>query len=548
MAESPLDPVSLEIVWHRLIAIADEAATTLVRTSFSPIVRESNDFSCVVLDAEANVMAENTLGIPSFNMTIGRTLRHFLRRRPAAEWRPGDVGVTNDPWLATGHLPDVTIVMPVFAGGRIVAWVGSIAHQADIGGAPWAADAAEVFEEGLRLPLLLLARGGELNQDLLDVLRANVRLPDEVVGDVLAQMAAGHVAAERLGDLLADAQLSDLDAVSAQMRRLADHAMRQAVAAIPDGVYESEVELDGTEAGPLAIRARVEVAGDSVHVGYAGSSPQVRAGVNCPFNYTEAYTCYPLKCAIDPVTPRNEGSYACFRVSAPPGSILNPRFPAPVNARHMVGHCLSGAVFQALAPVLPESVIAESGAAPNLRAVFVGTNDDGGRFSKILFISGGMGAGRGHDGLSATCFPSNVVCGAMESIEASAPLRVWRKELSPGSGGPGEFRGGLGQEVEVELLDCRECVLSLFVERTRHPARGVLGGLPGAPARVELNGRTEGFKLKGRNLVHPGDRLRIRYPGGGGYGPPGERSPESVRADVEAGLVAAPSEALHADA
>jgi N-methylhydantoinase B len=525
MAESALDPVSLEIVWHRLIAIADEAAITLVRTSFSPIVRESNDFSCVVLDPEANVMAENTLGIPSFNMTIGRTLRHFLRKRPAAEWRPGDVGVTNDPWLATGHLPDVTILMPVFAGGRIVAWVGSIAHQADIGGAPWAADAAEVFEEGLRLPLLLLARGGELNQDVLDVLRANVRLPDEVVGDVLAQMAAGHVAAERLGDLLADAQLPDLDAVSAHLRRLADRAMREALAAIPDGVYESEVELDGTEAGP-----------------------QVRAGVNCPFNYTEAYTCYPLKCAIDPVTPRNEGSYACFRVSAPPGSILNPSFPAPVNARHMVGHCLSGAVFQALAPVLPESVIAESGAAPNLRAVFVGTKEDGSRFSKILFISGGMGAGRGHDGLSATCFPSNVVCGAMESIEASAPLRVWRKELSPDSGGAGEFRGGLGQEVEVELLGCRECVLSLFVERTRHPARGVLGGLPGAPARVELNGRTEGFKLKGRNLARPGDRLRIRYPGGGGYGPPSERSPEAVRADVEAGLVAAPSEVLHADA
>jgi N-methylhydantoinase B len=532
-----LDPVSLEIMWHRLIAIADEAATTLVRTSFSPIVRESNDFSCVVFDAQGHAIAENTIGIPSFNMTISRTLRHFLDRRPAGDWLDGDVALTNDPWLATGHLPDITLVQPVFLRGALLGWVGSVAHQADIGGAPWSADAVEVYEEGLRIPPMLIAREGVLSQDLLDLLRANVRLPEEVVGDVLAQMAAGDVAARRLVELVDEAELGDLAMASRQMRTGAEAAMRAAVDAIPDGSYTAELDLDGTDEEPIHLEVRVTINGTEAAIDYTGTSPYVRKGINCPFTYTEAYSCYPVKCAIDPDSPRNEGSYACVTVSAPRDSILNPPFPAAVNARHLVGHCLAGVIFQALAPVIPDRVIAESGAAPTLRAVFHGSRADGSRFSKIMFISGGMGAGHDHDGLSATCFPSNVVCGSMESVEAAAPLRVWRKQLAQDSGGPGEFRGGLGQDVEIELLGSRECTLALFVERISHPARGLLGGQSGSTARVELNAGATPLLLKGRNRMRPGDRLGIRYAGGGGFGDPALRSEAAVHRDVVAGLV-----------
>lgn len=532
-----VDPVSLEIIWQRLTAVANEAATTLVRTSFSPIMRESNDLSCVIFDTRANAIAEDTIGIPSFNMTLGRTLRHILRARPAGQWRPGDVMVTNDPWIGAGHLPDATVIAPVFHRSALLGWVGSIGHQVDVGGSGWSADATEIYEEGLRLTPVLLRRAGVLNADVIELIRANVRLPDRLLGDLLAQVSAGEVASERLNELVEDAELPGLEGVSDQMSSLTERSMRAAITKIPDGTYRATLDLDGTETEEIRLQAAVNVTGDSLHVDYAGSSDQVRQGLNCVINYTEAYTCYPLKCVLDPTTPRNEGSYRAIRVTAPEGSIVNPRFPAAVNARHLVGHCLGGLVFQALAPVMPGRVIAESGSAPTMRAVISGLREDGSRFSTILFINGGMGAGADHDGLSATCFPSNVISGSMEMVESLAPLRVWRKELAIDSGGPGRFRGGLGQEVEVELLGSQECTLSFFVERRSHPARGVLGGAHGSPAVVEWNGRRHGYRFKGRNRMRPGDRLMLRYPGGGGYGDPRERPLELVRADAQAGFV-----------
>jgi N-methylhydantoinase B len=533
----PLDPVSLEIVWHRLIAVADEAATSLVRTSFSPIVRESNDFSCVLYDTRGNDIAENTIGIPSFNMTLGRTLRHVLRRRPPDRWRPGDVVFTNDPWIGAGHLPDITVVAPIYLDERVLGWVGSIAHHVDVGGTGWSADASEVFEEGIRIPPMLLMRQGELNEDVLELITANVRLPERLLGDLLAQVSAGEVAGQRLRELVRDAEITDLETVSDQICLIAEDSMRRAVAAAPNGVFHAALDLDGTDDESIHLEVSLTVDGDALTVDYAGTSPQVRQGLNCPINYTEAYTCYPLKCVFDPATPRNEGSYRRVTVSAPAGSILNPSFPAAVNARHMVGHCLGGLVYQALAPALPDRIIAESGSAPTMRAVISGARDDGSRFSTILFINGGMGAGADCPGLSATCFPSNVISGAMEMVESLAPLRIWQKELAPDTGGAGEFPGGLGQAVEVELLGSRECTLSLFVERRWHPARGVLGGLPGSPAVVDWNGKQDGFRFKGRNRMRPGDRLRLRYPGGGGYGDAHRRSREAVFADIEAGVL-----------
>ena len=532
-----LDPIGLEILWRRLVAIADEAATTLVRTSFSPIVRESNDYSCVVFDSAGNAVAENTLGIPSFNAVMSHTLAHFLRIRSAPRWRPGDVGMTNDPWLASGHLPDVTILAPVFHRDRLLAWVGSIAHMADIGGTLWSADTREVFEEGIRIPPMLLYRAGHANEDLLSLIQANVRLPEQVVGDLMAQVASGATAARRLLELVDETGLSDIDGISRIVCDRAEAAMRRAIAEIPDGTYRSALDTDGTGEEPVHLEAAVTVRQGEIDVDYAGTSPEVRHALNTVMNYTEAYTCYPLKCALDPQTPRNEGSYRPIRVRAPVGTILNPRFPSPVHARQLVGHCLAAVLYDALAPALRDRVIADSGSAPTLRVVVSGVWADRRKFTSILFVNGGMGARPTADGLPCTCFPSNVVCGSMEIIEATSPLRIWRKEFACDSGGAGQFRGGHGQDMEIELLSPEPATLSLFVDRVHHPARGILGGRAGAPSRVTVNGREDGFPLKGKSRIGAGDRIRVRYPGGGGYGSPRDRARDAVRADLEAGVI-----------
>ena len=537
--QSAIDPVSLEILWSRFIAVADEAATTLVRTSFSPTVRESNDYACVLFDAAGHAIAENTIGIPSFNMTLSRTLAHFLQMRPLHSWRPGDVGITNDPWLATGHLPDVTIVAPIFIGERLVAWSGSVAHMVDIGGIPWSADGRQVFEEGLRIPPMMLFREGKPNEDLLQLIRANNRLPDQVIGDLMAMVSAGRIGEARLVELMSEVGVEDLTEISAEIRSRAERSMRAAIKAIPDGTYRSALDMDGAPDEPIHLEVTVTVAGDEMTVDYAGTSPQVLGALNTVMNYTEAYSCYPLKCLLDPTTPRNDGSYKPIRVTAPEGSILNPRFPAAVNARQLVGHVLSGMLFDALSTAIPQRIIGESGSAPTLRCVVSGIAASGLPFSSILFLNGGMGARPDIDGLATTCFPSTVMAGAMEAVEAVSPLRIWRKEFAVDSGGAGRFRGGLGQELEVEVLSATSAIVSLFVERTRNPARGVVGGKQGGGSRVEINGKCDGFPLKGRSRIAAGDRIFVRYSGGGGYGDPRERDRDAVRADVEAGIVSA---------
>ncbi len=531
------DPVALQVVWTRLVAIADEAAATLRRTSFSPIVRESNDFACVIFDAAGNAMAENTIGIPSFNMTLSRTLAHFLSIRPAADWRPGDVGICNDPWLTSGHLPDITILAPVFIGDTLVAWTGSIAHMADMGGTLWSADTREVFEEGIRIPPMLYYREGVVSADLQMMIRANVRLPEQVLGDIAAQVAAGDTAARALQDLVAREGIADLGAVATEICNRTERLMRRAIAQIPDGVYRAGLDMDGTGEEPIHLEVTVEKRDEELFLDYEGTSPEVGRAMNTVMNYTEAYSCYPLKCALDPATPRNEGTYRMIHVKAPEGSILNPRFPAPVYARQLVGHCLAAVLYKALAPVLGERVLAESGSAPTLRVIVSGYDDARQRYTAILFINGGMGARAHLDGLSATCFPSNVVCGSMEIIEALSPLRIWRKELATDSGGAGRQRGGLGQAVEVELATAQPATLSLLVERRQTPAQGVAGGQPGMASRVVWNGREDGFPLKGKSRLAGGDRLQVLYPGGGGYGDPHERPRDAVQADLEAGLI-----------
>lgn len=526
------DPVSLEIYWNRLISIADESAAALLRTSFSTIVRESNDFATSLMDANGDSLAENTAGIPSFVGILPRTLKHLLKRIPREQWRPGDCIITNDPWMATGHLPDVTMVSAVFHRGRHVGFAGTIAHLPDIGGSLWGADCRELFEEGLRIPPCKLLVEGEPNLDVHDFILGNVRVPDQVLGDLQAQITAHRVCARGLSEFLEDAGMVDLTGLSRALQDRAEQAMRRAIATVPDGVYRSSVDADGFDADETHIECTLTIDGSNLKVDYAGTSKQIDRGLNSVMNYTYAYTVYPIKCALDPLTPRNEGSYRSVTVDAPLGSILNPRYPAPVNARQLTGHLLAGAVYGALAQAVPEKVIADSGSAPTLRSVFSGRDRQGNQFSQILFASGGMGASATQDGHACMAFPTNTGAGSIEAFESISPLIVWRKQLRPGSGGAGKHRGGLGQEIEVEVVSPEPLRLSLLSDRQKHAPKGFLGGGNGATVEITLADGTKPHP-KSRSMLKPGTRLIMKFSGGGGYGNPAERTPEAAHWDVK---------------
>ncbi|HZF76878.1 MAG TPA: hydantoinase B/oxoprolinase family protein [Acetobacteraceae bacterium] len=530
------DPITLEVYWSRMISIADEAATGLLRTAFSTIVRESNDYATVLMDRNGDSIAENTGGIASFSCILPQTTKAFLQRFPAQDWQPGDCVITNDPWLATGHLPDFTAASPIFHHGRLVGFAGCIAHSPDVGGALWSADCRELFEEGIRIPPARLYRAGRRNAELVEILTANVRIPGPVMGDLEAQVVSNEVTVRRVVEFLEDTGLPDLQGLSAALQIRAEQAMRRAIAEVPDGVYAATLDADGFDEQRTHIACRVAVSGESIHIDFAGTSPQVDRGINCVLNYTHAYAVYPVKCALDPLTPRNEGSYRAITVSAPEGSILNPRFPAPCSARQLTGHLLAGVIYEALAEVLPDKVIAESGGAPTMRALFSGHDRNGDRFSQVLFASGGMGASPHRDGLPTTAFPTNVGAGSIEAYESVAPLLVWRKQLRPDSGGVGRFRGGLGQEAVIEVRTEAPVRLSLLSDRRDHPAKGLLGGRPGAPAVIEIDDGTRPHP-KSRTTIAPGRCVRLLYPGGGGFGPPRERDRAAIEADLRDGYV-----------
>lgn len=530
-----IDPVALEILWGRLVSIADESASALQRTSFSTTVRESNDFACVLLAPDGTTLAENTLGVPSFAGMMSIVMRHFLKRYPAQSWRPGDIGLTNDPWLNTGHLPDTTIITPVFHRAALVAFAGNTAHKMDIGGGGYGAAATDVFQEGIRLPMCKLYQAGQVNELLIELIRANVRTPDSVLGDLHAQVAAGHVCAQRIREFLDEQGIGDLSAIGQAVQTRAESAMRSAIAKLPGGEYRSIVQSDGFDQ-PTEIHTKILVAKDKITVDFDGTSAQVTRGINCVYNYTYAFACYTLKCLLDPVTRKNEGSYKPFDIVAPAGTILNARFPAPVMMRAMTGHFVSSAVLLAMAEALPDRVIADSGSCPGLRVRASGSNASGGRFAIALFANGGMGARAQLDGLSATGFPTNAGGGSLEVLESLSPLVFRRRELLRDSGGAGRFRGGLGQLIEIESLADQPVDFAFQFDRVDHPASGLFGGLPGGKSRLVLND-TQPIPSKGRVVLKQGDRITLEYAGGGGYGLPPERSRSAVLADLRDGLI-----------
>jgi N-methylhydantoinase B len=529
---STLDPVTLEILWSRLVTVTNEQAAALQRTSFTPIVRESGDLSASVFDAEGRMLAQAVTGTPGHINSLATAMHHFLRVFPAETLRSGDVLVTNDPWQTSGQLNDISVVTPAFRDARLIGFFGNTCHAMDIGGRGLSADANEVYEEGLAIPITKLYDAGEPNEELLRLLAANVRAPYEVLGDVHAQVAGNQVGVDRLLEYLDDFGLEDLEDLGLEIRTRSERAMRQAIAELPDGVYEKTIHTDGLEE-PITIRCAVRIEGDQIVVDYAGSSAQVDRGMNVVLNYTAAYTSYAVKCAITPEVPHNDGSFRPVITTAPEGSILNPRFPAAVAARHIVGHFLPHAVLGALSQIIPDRVVAEGSGNIWLTTVRgVGTD----RFITVFFAAGGMGARPTKDGLSCHSFPSGIATTPVEVIETTSPLIVRRKELRPDSGGAGKYRGGLGQSIEVEVRTGEPFIVSSLSDRMRFAAEGYLGGGSGAFGGFRTSlGTRPNIKLSQR--FPAGTRFTLDLPGGGGFFDPLERDVQAVAHDVEEGLV-----------
>ncbi|MGH6904287.1 MAG: hydantoinase B/oxoprolinase family protein, partial [Geminicoccaceae bacterium] len=459
-----MDQLVLEVLWNRLISVVNEQAAALMRTSFTSIVREAGDLSAGVFDRRGRMIAQAVTGTPGHINPMATCMHHFLAKYPADRLRPGDVLVTNDPWKSASQLNDITIVTPIFKGDRLVALFGNCCHALDIGGRGLAADSREVFEEGLFIPVLKLYDAGVPVEPVFEFLRANVRTPEEVLGDVHSQVVGNEVGGRQLLSFLEEFGLPDIEELSDAIVERTERAMRERIAALPDGDYRHQSEIDGFDA-PVRIEVAVKVRGDELIVDFAGSSPPVSHGINVTLNYTAGYTTYGVKCAISPDVPNNEGSFRPVTVTAPEGCILNAPYPCAVGGRHLVGHFLPSAVFGALADALPERVIAAGADALWDTQIFGEDPRTGKRFTYVWFSAGGAGALATKDGLSATAFPSGIAGVPAEVIETLSPVVLKRRELRRDSGGPGEFRGGLGQTLEIAVRGERPFMFSGLYER-----------------------------------------------------------------------------------
>jgi len=529
-----MDPILVEVLGNRLVSIVNEQQAALIRTAFSTVVRESEDLACGVFDARGWMVAQSMSGTPGHINAMATGVRHFLDAFPPESLAPGDVLLTNDPWQTSGQINDITVVTPVFHGGRVVAFFANTCHTADIGGRILSAESSEVFEEGLRLPIMKLFDGGEPNRPLLEIVRANVRTPDETIGDLYAQAACNDVGARSLVHLLEEFELDSIEALSDEIVSRSEEAVRGAIRELPDGRYEHVSHSDGFDE-PVRLAVAVEVKGDELTIDFAGSSPQSRYGINLVLNYTHAYSSFAVKAALAPDVPHNEGSFRPVHVTAPLGSILNCVEPAPVGTRHLIGHLLPGVIFGALAPVLKDRVMA-AGADATWLTIWRGAESDGRPFSITIFQSGGTGARSSKDGLNATGFPSGVAGVPAEVIETLTPIVQHRRELRTDSGGAGTFRGGLGQAVEMSCRSGLAWSVSTLIDRIRYVPPGLRGGASGAHGEFALS---SGEPAQEKSLVRldPEVGVRLSPPGGSGYGDPRAREVEHVLADVVEGYI-----------
>ncbi|MEE2773655.1 MAG: hydantoinase B/oxoprolinase family protein [Pseudomonadota bacterium] len=533
--------VAYQIMWNRLISVVEEQAQALVRTAFSTSVREAGDLSAGVYDIQGKMLAQAVTGTPGHVNAMAESVIHFINCIGFENIFEDDIYITNDPWMGTGHLHDITVVTPVFFEKKLVSFFACTAHIVDIGGRGFGADAQSVFEEGLYIPIMKLSEKGKINQSLLSIIKANVREPDQVVGDVHALATCNEVGKRRLWEMMSEFKLCDLNKIAKFIFDTSRKATKSKISALPKGSAYGEMTIDGYSK-PINLKLKLIVQKTNIICDFSGSSEVDVNGINVPLVYTKAYTCYALKCAIAPEIPNNTASLEPFKVVAPKNSIVNATHPAPVALRHVIGHFIPDTVYNALDKIIPSFVPAEGAGTlcnfqvslrPELETSSTKKNE---RAEVLTFNSGGSGARPKLDGMNATAFPSGVMTMPIEATEHTGPVIIWRKELRPDSGGDGKFRGGLGQFMEVGAKEGYVYDFQAMFDRVKHPARGRNGAHKGSPTIVK---RDDGLQLKGKGkqFIPKGKRVILSFPGGGGYGSPSNRKLSSIKRDLALGYI-----------
>ena len=539
-----LAQIHRQIMWNRLIAVVEEQAQIMIRTAFSTTVREAGDLSAGIFDLRGRMMAQAVTGTPGHVNSMAESVGHFLNKFPATTMLPGDHYITNDPWLGTGHLHDLTVVTPAFHGGRIVGLLANTAHVIDIGGLGMGPEGRSVYEEGLYIPIVKCFDQAKPNETFFDFIRAGSRLPVELEGDIYSLCACNDAGARRLVEMMDEFEMTGLDPLAQFIFDSSRRATLADIARLPEGIYAGEIYSDGYEE-PVRLAASMRISADGIEVDFAGTSGLSSRGINVPPAYCRAYSCFGIKCVVAPEIPNNWASLEPFRMKIPDGCILNAPRPYPVSVRHVIGHLLPDLMMGCLHQAVPQRVTAEGASAlwnPPLRGGGSISGQARGNkpviadFEIITFNSGGTGARPTQDGLNATAFPSGVRTMPVEATENVAPVVLWRKELKPDSGGAGRSRGGVGQIMEIATKGDLEFAVNASFDRIANAPKGRDGGLNGAVGRVARKSGAV-LRTKGFQVIPDSERLILELPGGAGMGNPAERDPLLVARDVRDGLV-----------
>ena len=530
--------IDYQVMWDRMLAVVEEQGQVLIRTAFSPIVRECGDISAGIFTANGQMLAQAVTGTPGHINTMAAAVGLMLQHMPAKDMAPGDIYMTNDPWMASGHLNDVLLVAPVFAKDKIIAFTACTSHLYDLGGLGMGPDGSDIHDEGLFIPPLKLCDKGEVSQMFVEILKANSRTPESNEGDLYALIACCDIGAQRVLEMMQEFGLSNLEALGEHIIKTSNQIARDAIAEVPNGIYHNQMQLDGYDF-EITLKATMTVSDDRILTDFSGSSGCSKFGINVPLNYTAAYSVFGIRCVVGPQIPNNAGSLEPFEITAP-DCIVNAPFPAPVAMRHTIGQLMPDLVLGCLHQALPGKIPAEGASCMwdlPLRSAPMSQHDpDATTFAIELTHNGGTGARPQADGLSATAYPSGVWGSQVEITESIVPVHIRRRELIADSGGSGKFRGGLGQIIELESSEQQPILLFTSLERMKYPARGRSGGGDG---RVGIAQLASGKILagKGEQVIPKDDCLIFETPGGAGYGEPMARDVEAVRNDVIAGLI-----------
>jgi len=538
--QSQFDPITLEILWRRLVSIVDEADASVARTAFTSLLRDAHDYTCMFTDSRGQELVQGTFCTPGQAGAMALGVKNLINSIALDAYQPGDVFIVNDPWLLAGHLNDVCVMSPIFYKARPVAFTACVFHHSDIGGRV-ASDNRQVYEEGIFIPPLKLYAAGVLNKSVLELIRWNVRTPEEVTGDIRSQVAANHVCAQKVIEMLEDEGLDSLDDLADEIIDRTEMSMRAAISKIPNGVYPYGGIIEGAgKREDITIKVTVEVKDSDILIDFDGTSSQVDWGGNVVYNFTYAYVFMAVKSAFDPDIPINEGAIRPVKMTAPEGSVVNCKFPAAVAARMQIGHFMTEMVFKALAAATPDNIIAESGGTPAQTNIFYGKRYNAAPWLTMIIRGGGLGAGSRMDGHHCAIFPANGANTPVEIFESDTPLIVEERSLVCDSGGPGKMRGGLGRKMTIRVPDddyAPQGQTSIAVQagRYKYPPRGLFGAGPGSGARFLIN--EQAGDPSGLTLCLPGDVIQFDSAGGGGYGDPLQRDPQAVAADVVNGYV-----------